>query len=83
MPIHPPLQVVRVKRRHETSLKLKFHQSELGPAEIEEKEEVAPPLIWSQRSRGPALSEGIEIAEAPQSKAPSVSLITSDEGAET
>ena len=39
-------------------------QSGLGSVESKE-EEVAPPLIRSQRSEGPATSEGVEVVEGP------------------
>ena len=46
------------------------------------EEEVAPPLIQSRRSRGPATSEGIKVAEGPQSEALLTSLMISGKGAE-
>ena len=54
---------------------------ELGITESEEEEEVAPPLIRSRRSRGPITSEGVEVAEGPQSEDLLASLMTSGEGA--
>ena len=58
-------------------------QPELSLAKSEKEKEVAPPLIRSQRSRGSATSEGVEVAEGPQSEALLASLITSGEGTET
>ena len=46
--------------------------------ESEEEEEVVPPLIQSQRSRGFAISVGIEVVEEPQLKVASASLMTSE-----
>ena len=37
----------------------------VGSVESEEEEELAPLLIRSQRSRGPATSERIEVLEGP------------------
>ena len=56
---------------------------ELDLAESEEVVEVAPPLIRSQRSRGLATSEGVEVAKVPQSEALLASTMTSGEGVET
>ena len=43
---------------------------------------MTPSLIRSQRSRGPAISVGIEVAEEPQLKVALTSLMTSEEGGE-
>ena len=43
---------------------------------------MAPSLMRSQRIRGRATSEGVEVAEGPQLEASLTSLMTSGEGAE-
>ena len=53
-----------------------------GNKDYKEEEEVIPSLIQSRCSRGPAVSVGTEVAEEPQLKVASISLMTSEEGAE-
>ena len=54
----------------------------LGLEESEKVEEVAPPLIQSRHSRGPATSEGTAVVEGSQPESPLVLLMTSGEGTE-
>ena len=54
----------------------------MGSGESKVEEEVAPPLIRSRCSRGPATSKGIAVAEGSQPKALLAPLTTSGEGAE-
>jgi len=54
----------------------------VGSVESEEEEEVAPPLIWSRHSKGPATLEGTSVVEGSQLEAPLAPLMTSGKGVE-